>query len=74
MRAAERNFDAFWTKVNANLDIKREWQLDHLKTCKNCCDCGVDSAMRKMLMQPRYLQRLGEWVEHGGASAEQERQ
>ncbi|KAK4507077.1 hypothetical protein PRZ48_000811 [Zasmidium cellare] len=63
MRAAERNLDAFWHKVDTNLEIKRQWRLAHLKECDQCCGCGIQSAMRDLLAQPRYLHRLGPWVE-----------
>ncbi|KJX98800.1 hypothetical protein TI39_contig391g00009 [Zymoseptoria brevis] len=63
MRAAEARLDAFWHKVDANLEVKRQSQLDHLKQCGDCCDCGVESAAMKLLAQPRYLQRTGVWID-----------
>lgn len=62
MRSAEQQLDAFWSRIDANLEIKRQWHTEHFKQCEDCCDCGVDSALRKFLMQPHYLQRLGLWV------------
>lgn len=63
MRLAEQNLDEFWGQVDRNLEITRQWYLDHLAQCDKCCDCGVDTAVRKLLSGSRYVQRTGGWVE-----------
>ncbi|KAK5125371.1 hypothetical protein LTR85_000480 [Meristemomyces frigidus] len=63
MQAAERNLDAFWGQIDRNFEVKRQWHLDHLKECEKCCNCGVETAVRKLLSGSRYLQRTGDWVE-----------
>lgn len=63
MQIAERNLDEFWGQVDQNLEVKRQWHLDHLAECDKCCDCGVETAVRKLLSGSRYVQRTGDWVE-----------
>jgi hypothetical protein len=50
MQMAERNLDAFWRQVDANLEERRQWELDHLKTCTECCSCDGSDALRKLLI------------------------
>lgn len=63
MQAAERNLDEFWNQVDRNLEVTRQWYLDHFSQCDKCCDFGVETAVWKLLSGSRYVQRTGDWVE-----------
>lgn len=64
MQRAEQHLDIFWKQADSTAEIRRQWKLDHLKKCDECCDCGVDSAVRRLLTSgTRCVQRTGGWVE-----------
>ena len=62
MRAAEENLDVFGTRSDQTLKVQPQWKLNYMSKCNKCCDCGAHTAVRKLLSQPRYLQRTGPWI------------
>lgn len=65
MRLAESRLDAFWKLVDENNEVGRQWLIEHRKECDKCCDCGINTAVRRLLVSPRYTERTGPWIEPG---------
>ena len=63
MQLAEQNLDAFRAQVDKNMEVKRQSKLDHLKESLDRYNPGANADIRKLLTQPRNLQRTGDWVE-----------